>query len=615
MSSLQRGWQLHQAGEYREAEVIYRQALLSPGQQANAWCYLGILFYDTGNYSDSLDAYEKAIALQPEFPVALSNCANTLSALERFEEAVASCDAALALKPDYATAWTNLGAVRTKLGQFDEAAHCFRKSLEVCPENNEPAHRNLGATFVRQGRFQEGSEHTARALQISPRNAEAHRNRAIIKLLQADFDEGWDEYEWRWQCSDLSLPPFDVPFYSGEPLQGKTLLLHAEQGLGDTLQFVRYGELAQRAGAHVVVQCQEPLCRLLQSYQFSDAVIPRGADLPNIDFHLPMMSAPRVFQTRLESIPGRTPYLMADPILQRRWADWLEQANGLRIGVVWQGSTQHHADNQRSFHLADLACLGRDDVTFIPLQVGAGREQLADAPADMHIMDPGERLDRDCGAFMDTAAIVSQLDLVICCDTAIAHLSGALDVPTWVALSISPDWRWLLDREDSPWYPSVRLFRQTILQQWDEVMSAMSAELGRVSTRIKPDPNSIRIEVGAGELLDKLAILEIKRQRIKDSAKLANVKIELEVLRQTQRYQLPLTEPLDAMFQELKQINGQLWEVEDKLRVLEKQGDFGARFIELARQVYVTNDRRAVVKRQINDSAGSRIVEEKSYTQ
>jgi hypothetical protein len=306
---------------------------------------------------------------------------------------------------------------------------------------------------------------------------------------------------------------------------------------------------------------------------------------------------------------------MADPILQRRWADWLEQANGLRIGVVWQGSTQHHADNQRSFHLADLACLGRDDVTFIPLQVGAGREQLADAPADMHIMDPGERLDRDCGAFMDTAAIVSQLDLVICCDTAIAHLSGALDVPTWVALSISPDWRWLLDREDSPWYPSVRLFRQTILQQWDEVMSAMSAELGRVSTRIKPDPNSIRIEVGAGELLDKLAILEIKRQRIKDSAKLANVKIELEVLRQTQRYQLPLTEPLDAMFQELKQINGQLWEVEDKLRVLEKQGDFGARFIELARQVYVTNDRRAVVKRQINDSAGSRIVEEKSYTQ
>ncbi len=613
MSSLQHGWQLHQAGEHHEAEMIYRQALLAPSQQANAWCYLGILFYDTGKFGDSLSAYEKAIALQPSFPVALSNRANTLSAMGKFEEAVASCDAALALKPDYATAWTNLGAVRTKMGEFDAAAECFRQSLEVSPDNNEPAHRNLGATLVRQGRFQEGSEQTARALQINPRNADAHRNRAIINLLRGEFEEGWEEYEWRWHCADLSLPTFDVPFYAGEPLEGKTLLLHAEQGLGDTLQFVRYGELAKRRGAQVVVHCQEPLCRILQSYEFSDAVIPRGAALPSIDFHLPMMSAPRVFETRLKSIPCQTPYLSADPFLQRRWATWLEKLEGLRIGLVWQGSRQHHADTQRSFRLTDLACLGRDEITFVPLQVGKEREQLASAPTTMHFADPGEQLDRDCGAFMDTAAIVSQLDLVICCDTAIAHLAGALHVPTWIALSVSPDWRWLLDRDDSPWYPSVRLFRQTKVQQWGDVMAAMADELGGVPSRIKPDPHSIRVEIGAGELLDKMTILEIKQQRMSDSAKLANVEIELEVLRQTQRHELPLTSRLEALFQKLKAINEQLWDIEDQIRVCEKQGDFGATFIELARLVYVTNERRATVKRQINDAAGSRLVEEKSY--
>jgi Flp pilus assembly protein TadD len=616
MSELDRGWQLHQAGRYREAEVIYSQALLQPAQQANAWCFLGILYYDIGNFDESLKAYERALQIQPQFPVALSNRANTLSSLDRLDEAVQSCEQAIELKPDYATVWTNLGAVQTKRGAFEEASESFRKSLELSPEKNEAAHRNLGAMLVQQGRLDEGETHTSRALQLNPQNAEAHRNHAIIQLLRGNYGEGWEEYEWRWHCADLQLPEFGVPIYDGEPLEGKTVLLHAEQGLGDALHFVRYGELLKKAGARVVVQCHPPLCQIFQSYEFADQIVPREVELPNIDFHLPMMSAPRVFGTRLDNIPNGDGYLSADPSLQRKWKPWLDEIDGWRIGIVWQGSRDHRADQQRSFNLGEFAPLAAADVTFVPLQVGEGRAQITAAPGGMRIADPGDRLDRDCGPFMDTAAIVSQLDLVICCDTSIAHLSAALGVPTWIALSVCPDWRWLLEREDSPWYPSVRLFRQSTANQWGDVFERMRQELTlqTMPTRsVKRHSAAIQVEVGAGELLDKLTILEIKASRIDVPEKLKNVLEELETLQRIQSSQLPWTGRLRTLYDQLAEINIRLWDVEDDIRDCDRQGDFGPEFVELARSVYRLNDQRAALKREINTVAGSRIVEEKSY--
>lgn len=613
MSNLDQAWQLHQSGRYAEAEALYQAALTDPAKIANACCFLGILYFDTGRHVDSLKAYDQAVQIQPSFPVALSNRANTLMALGRYDEAVVSCENALALKPDYPTAWTNLGAVQTKMGRFDDAAESFRKSLELAPDDNESAHRNLGAALVSQGEFTEADKHTSQALAINPKNAEAHRNRAIIQLLKGELAEGWDEYEWRWQCPDISMPQFDQPLYNGESLQGKTLLLHAEQGLGDTLHFVRYAEVAKQAGARVIVQCQTPLCQILQSYRHADDVFPRDVPLPKFDFHLPLMSAPRTFGTRLDSIPSRTPYLRPDPILQQKWDKRLEGIEGLRVGIVWQGSRDHDADEQRSFAFAEFDALARDGVTFVPLQVGDDRDQLTTTNTRLRIYDPGTRLDRDCGAFMDSAALISLLDVVISCDTSIAHLSAALDVPTWIALCISPDWRWLLDRDDSPWYPSVRLFRQRVAHQWSDVFLDIAAALNDLEPQVKPNPESIQLEVGAGELLDKLTILEIKSERIQDETKRNNVLVELNVLQARQRHALPWTPELVEFYDALKSINTELWDIEDAIRRCEAHSEFGTEFIALARSVYHQNDRRAAVKRQINDLVGSRIIEEKSY--
>lgn len=613
MTNLDHAWKLHQAGQWDAARAIYLQATTNPATVTNAFCFLGILHYDLGQYEESLAYYERTLEIRPDFPVALSNRANTLAALGRMDEAIQSCEQALSLKPDYGSAWTNLGAVHTKLGHFDQAAECFRKSLEVAPQGNETAHRNLGAALVSQGELQAAEEHTAQALEISPRSAEAHRNRAIIMLLRGEFEEGWEEYEWRWHCGDVPQPTFDQPRYDGQPLAGKRLLLHAEQGLGDTIQFIRYAELAQQRGAHVIVQCQKPLTAVLQSYPYVDHLLPVGVELPPHDFQLPLMSAPRVFGTRLDSIPAETPYLSPAPALLRKWARRLDAVSGLRVGIVWRGSADHRADRQRSFALAELAPLAGEHVTFIPLQMGAGRSELKVPPAGMNLFDPGDELDRDCGAFMDTAALICLMDVVICCDTSVAHLSAALHTPTWIALSISPDWRWLLGRDDSPWYPTVRLFRQQQANQWSDVFDEIGKTLRQLAPRRKPNADSLFVEVGAGELLDKLSILEIKLTKISDAEKLANVQTEFETLDAIRRQQLPWSEPLRERYQQLKSVNAKLWQIEDEIRCCETAEDFGDRFVRLARSVYQENDRRAAIKREINQLIGSRIVEEKSY--
>jgi len=486
MDNLAHGWKIHQKGLHSKAEQAYQRELndptAPPQRKALAWCYLGILYYDLGKYSQSLTAYNTAIQLHPSFPVALSNRANTLSALNRIDEAVASCEAALQLKPCYASAWTNLGTIRTTCGQLDAAIECFEKSLAHAPTDNEPAHRNLGAALTYQGHFQDALRHTAQAIQINPHSAEAHRNHATLMLLHEDFEHGWEEYEWRIQCKDFNLPEYPYPRYAGGSLCGKSLLLHAEQGLGDSIHFIRYAQLAKHAGAHVLFHCPPALCKLFGHLSFIDQIIPMSSKTPECDFYLPLMSAPHIFQTRLETIPRDTPYITPDPKLIEHWKNWLSQQPGrLKVGLVWQGNPDHPADWQRSLPFRVLDGLAHPDVTFIPLQLGHGREQLSDETA-LNIADPGEQLDHDSGPFMDTAAIISQLDLVIGSDTAVIHLAGALHVPTWVALSVAPDWRWMLNRDDSPWYPSVKLFRQSQCGDWSDVIESMCDLLKTIQT-------------------------------------------------------------------------------------------------------------------------------------
>jgi len=472
--ALQIGWQLQQSHDFAAAESIYQRVLtVNPGH-ADAWCYLGILYYDMSRYQDSRAAYEQALRLRPRFPIALSNMGNTLSALGKYLEGEASIRQALEYEPSYANGWTNLGAVLVKQGRLLEAIDCFQRALGLSPDS-EPAHRNLGAALVRRGDLQEGQRHSEAALNINPRSAEAHRNRAIVRLLTGDWEQGWSEFEWRWQCAEQKLPNYPQPSWNGELLEGRRLLMFAEQGLGDTIQFVRYAALARERGARVLVECQASLVPLLSSFPDVE-LVPRGTAPPAFDTHIALMSAPRVFATRADNVPADVPYLFARPELENTWRERLVNYKERRIGIVWQGSRDHPADRDRSAPLAALAPVAGLNVQLISLQKGFGAEQLPLCGFRDAIVDFGESLDAG-GMFLDTAAIMKNLDLVITVDTALAHLAGALGVKVWLALSKVPDWRWLQERSDTPWYPTMRLFRQTTAGDWNSVFAAMAKEL------------------------------------------------------------------------------------------------------------------------------------------
>lgn len=486
--ALQMGWRRHQSGDIATAENIYRQVLQQAPYDANAWCFLGIACHDQSRYDEAMHAYETAIRIQPDFPVALNNSANTLKQMGRFDEAIARCQEALRLKPDYSTAYNNLGVTLVAMGRLEEASCTFEKALQLMP-GDVVARTNLGAALVRQGRYDEGTDRSREALRINPNYAEAHKNQAIVWLLLGDFERGWHEYEWRWKCAGSSLPSYAQPLWDGSSLQGKTILLFGEQGIGDTIQFVRYADILRRQGARTVVACPKPLLQLLQSCPGIDQLLEQNAEMTSFDVAAPLLSVPGLLQTRLETIPASVPYLSANPELVRKWRDRLNEFPGFRIGVAWQGSTKYHADRERSFPLRELAPLAAvPGVRLISLQKGFGAEQIGSLRNEFEVIDLGDDLDTSSGPFMDTAAIIANLDLVITADTSIGHLAGAMARPFWLALSLSPDWRWLLNRDDSPWYPTVRLFRQRTLGEWSRVFQQMAAELPGEAERIEPAP-------------------------------------------------------------------------------------------------------------------------------
>jgi hypothetical protein len=338
--------------------------------------------------------------------------------------------------------------------------------------------------------------------------------------------------------------------------------------------------------------------------------VPRGAALPPCDVQVPLLSLPRLFGTTLATVPADVPYLFADAALIERWRRELSGAAGVKIGIAWQGNPRFPADCMRSVPLTHFTPLAQvDGVCLYSLQKGTGREQLRAAAGYLPAIDLADRLDEG-GGFLDTAAVMKNLDLVVTSDTSIAHLAGALGVPVWVALALGADWRYLLGREDSPWYPTMRLFRQTRLGDWDSVFE-------RIATELRGDRRdahlTLRAEISPGELIDKITILEIKCQRIREAAKLGNVRAELATLMAVHDRCLRPSAELTALRDYLRSVNEVLWSVEDELRLCEQTQDFGPRFVELARSVYQHNDRRAVLKRRINELLGSRLLEEKSY--
>ncbi len=443
---LQRGWQVHQSRDFTTAERLYRQALSLDNHSAAGWCYLGIALHDQKRFQEAVQSYEHALKLQPNFPVALNNLGNSLRYTGEIDRADACFAGALKLKPDYLNAYKNRGTL-----------HVWTGSLEK------------GAEYYRQ------------ALTLNPNEAELHRNMGVIYLLQGRFEEGWQEYRWRWKVGDLRRPTNQIPVWTGQELAGKRILLTAEQGLGDTINFVRFAKSLRELGADTLVYCQPPLVQLLQTSPDLGPICANNRKLEgSFDYQASLLDVADILKVNASTIPAATSYLAPADSLLDYWRERLGTTKRKRIGIAWQGNPDHQADIFRSVPLNQFLPLDQlGNVDLFSFQNGFGAQQISKWTG-RPITSFADSLDKSHGAFMDTAAIMCCMDAVVTSDTAIAHVAGALDVPTHVALNYMPDWRWLLEREDSPWYPSVRLHRQERMGQWESVFASIASAISKI---------------------------------------------------------------------------------------------------------------------------------------
>jgi hypothetical protein len=410
-----------------------------------------------------------------------NNLGQSLQAQGRNREALECFDQALRLDPRLAEAHYNRGVALLTLARSREAVASLQEALRLKPEFLL-AYNNLGCALSHEGRAQEAEAAYARCLELDPNFAGAHHNRSLLWLEAGDFVRGWPEYEWRFGRAEQPPPSYPQPRWHGEPLAGRTLLVYAEQGLGDTLLFLRYLPLIERDGGTVVLECQGALRQLLSRWHGADRLVFRGEPLPLFHVHVPLLSLPGLLgTTEPRHIPVSTPYLEADPDLCRQWQARLAAWPGFRIGIAWQGNPSYVDDCRRSAPLASFAPLARvPGVRLLSLQKGPGLEQLDQVPFEVH--DLGSTLDESAGPFMDTAAVMKHLDLVVTVDTATVHLAGGLGVPAWLALASAAHWQWLREPERAVWYPTVRLFRQQRAGDWEGVFERMAtclANMGR----------------------------------------------------------------------------------------------------------------------------------------
>ncbi len=470
---------LQALARYSEAVVGFDRVIaLSPGL-ADAHSNRGAALHALGRLEEALNSLDTAINIQPTHAAAHNNRGLVLTALKRQTQAIASFDKALVLDPGYAEAHNNRGIALRELQQYEDALASFERAIAVRPDF-AGAHYNRGNVLGELQRFAEAQASFDKALAIQPEHAEAQWNKALALLMEGRLEEGWPLYESRWRQHGVAQArrPFTQPLWMGqESLAGKTILLHAEQGLGDTLQFCRYAEPVHALGARVVLEVQKPLVGLVRTLRGVDAVIERGQPLPAFDFHCPLLSLPLAFQTRLDTIPsGSQPYLVANAEKRLAWSQRLGAKAKPRIGVVWSSASTFVDDAGRSMRLDEFVrCLPFSEVEVVCLQKVIKPEDQAFFDTYAGISFFGDEL----GDFSDTAALASCMDLVISTCTSVPHMAGALGIPTWILLKYVPDWRWLLGREESPWYSSVKLYRQVEDRLWESVLERVRLDLGR----------------------------------------------------------------------------------------------------------------------------------------
>lgn len=470
-------YSLQQQGNLAEAERIYREILAVDENHYHATHLLGVVAAQVRAFEPAAELISRAVSINPHDAVAHSNLGNVLMELERYADALASHGRAIELDPNYASAYSNQANVLREIGRFDEALAACDRAIALQPAYAE-AWSNRAGALTELARFDEAIASYDRAISLNPHFLDARLNRAQLKLALGDLEQGWPDYELRLiKPGATAMASFDHPPWRGDAdLRGRSILIHAEQGLGDLIQFSRYIRKLNERGARVFFAPWTRILRLMRSLDADCELVDVNDGLPQTDFHCPLLSLPLAFGTTLETIPGECPYLRAEPDRVAHWASRIGDA-GFRIGICWQGKSGK-VDLDRSFPLAALAGVARlPGVRLISLHQGDGERQLATLPTDMRIEVLGDQFDAGEDGFLDAAAVIAHCDLVISSDTSIAHLAGALGKPCWIALKRVPEWRWMLDRRDSPWYPMARLFRQSAPGNWSGVFDEMEAEL------------------------------------------------------------------------------------------------------------------------------------------
>jgi Flp pilus assembly protein TadD len=500
-------------GRFGEAAAAFRQVLYSCPHLGEVHNDLGVALAQQGLLDEALGAFRDAIAAQPNYPTAHNNLAlvflmrkqpveaaasarraieldpgfvdahvrlgESLRVAGKLGEAIETLQHALRLRPDSADAHNNLGIAIAQTDQEELAKSYFRRAIELRPDLLR-AHSNLGTALQNTACFSEALDCYERALQLAPDDPQLHCHRALVWLRLGDFERGWPEYEWRLRCPGNPQPNLAQPRWHGERVEGQTVLLHAEQGVGDTIHFIRYAPFVRHRGATVLLGCAGSLIPLLSSFHGVDHFVASEGPLPHFDVHAPLASLPGIFGTTLENLPAKVPYLTADERLVETWARRVAGPEVMKIGIVWQGNPVHPDDYRRSAPLSAFRPLAElPGVQLYSLQHGPGSEQLKQVLGTWPVTDLAGQMKDEAGAFMDTAAVMKSLDLIVTVDTSVAHLAGALAVPVYVALAFVTDWRWLLDREDTPWYPTTRLFRQRQAGNWPEVFGRIATTIAR----------------------------------------------------------------------------------------------------------------------------------------
>jgi tetratricopeptide (TPR) repeat protein len=442
------------AEQLERARRTYERLLDSQLAEASLYNQLGLILQQHGKLDEALGCFRRALEIDSRDAATHCNVGAALFAQDLLADAAASFEKAIALEPESAKAHSNLGYMRYCMGQYAEA-----------------------------------ERHYLRALALEPTSVEANWNLCLLQLLLGDLPAGWERFRQRHAVSPFPRRPQTKPEWEGQALAGETVLLYKEGGFGDTIQFARYAPLVAERGARVILEVQPALTRLFQTLDGVDLLVKRGPQLPEFDFQSNLADLPRIFGTTLETVPAK-PYLSANPVLTRIWRKRLG-SSGFKVGLVWAGNPGFPDARHKSIPLPQLAPLAScRGIKWVSLQKGAGASELAAAPDGMRLLSFDERL----VDFAETAAVIENLDLVITIDTAVAHLAGALGRPVWVLLPLVPDWRWLVEREDSPWYPSVRLFRQTELGTWTSVVERVARELRTTTETHKSQPMMTRLK-------------------------------------------------------------------------------------------------------------------------